>query len=253
MRSASGLLISVAVAVVPLALAPLKPAVAEEILGPGEAAAHLARAHGAAEKCGHLTAELRNELSDYVNMAEVVAAASVGPEEIVRLIEEGRQQGQNLACGSGTEDLAISAVNAAREALQQAEGGVEIRDTIAETPAVEPVAVEQEQAARVVEPQQRVREASKPEAAGSDADLIRYAQATAAYYVERRCQHLGGERAMRFWQQVVSRHNAMLSRHDRAAVAKAKARAISMAKATGSCGSKTRRIVSAGLSLVARN
>jgi len=243
----------------PLAMAPLKPAVAETVLGPGDAAAHLARAHGAAEKCGHLTVEMRSELSDYVNMAEVVAAAAVGPEEIVRLIEEGRQQGQNMACGSGTEELAISAVNAAREALQQAEGGAEISDTIADAPMVEPVAVEQEQAARIVETEQpapSAKPASKPQASarnGSEAELIRYAQATAAYYVERRCQHLGGERAMRFWQQVVSRHNAMLSRHDRAAVAQAKARAISMAEATGSCGSRTRRMVSAGLSLVARN
>jgi hypothetical protein len=259
MRNKSRLLISLALAALPLVAAPLKPALAEEILGPGDAAAHLARAHGAAEKCGHLTAGLRNELSDYVNMAEVVAAVAVGPEEIVRLIEEGRQQGRQMTCGAETEELAFSAVNAAREALHQADGGVEIRDTIADAPVVEPVVVEQEQAARVIEPEQPARqveqESQSRKAArnGADEELIRYAQATAAYYVERRCQHLGGERAIRFWQQVVSRHNAMLSRHDRAAVAQAKARAISMAEASGSCGNRTRRMVSAGVSLVASN
>lgn len=259
MRNKSGLLISLALAALPLVSVPMKPTAAETILGPGDAAAHMARAHGAAEKCGHLTADVLSELSDYVNMAEVVASASVGPEEIVRLIEEGRQQGREMTCGAATEELALSAVNAARQALQQAEGGVEIRDTIADAPVVEPVTDEQEQAARVIDqaqPDRHAQQGSQPKQASrnnADTELIRYAQATAAYYVERRCQHLGGDRAMRFWQQVVSRHNAMLSRHDRAAVAQAKARAISMAAATGSCGSKTRRMVSAGLSLVARN
>jgi hypothetical protein len=255
MRNTTGLVISVALAVLPLTLAPVKPVMAQAMLGPGDAAAHLARAHDAAEKCGHLNAALRSELSDYVNMAEVVGAASVGPEEIVRLIEEGRQQGRDMVCGAETEELAASAIEAAREALSLARSVPAIRDTIVETPAVEPVAVEQEQAARVIEPAKPAQqpETVKPKSSGTEVELIQYAQATAAYYVERRCQHLGGERAMRFWKQVVSRHNAMLSRHDRAAVAQAKARAISMAEASGSCSDRTRRMVSAGLSLVARN
>jgi hypothetical protein len=258
MRSPSRLLISVTLACLPLLASPLKPALAETVLGPGEAAAHLARAHGAAGKCGLMSEPLRNELSDYVNMAEVAAASTVGPDEIVRLMNEGRQAGRAMACNEQTRGFVLSSLDAAREALAQAEGDGFIRGTVATAPAVQQDAqepVEEQLAARVVEPA-KPKPAPEPEqlqARGNDAELIRYAQATAAYYVERRCQHLGHDRATRFWQQVVSRHNAMLSRHDRAAVARAKARAISMAEASGRCGARTRQMVSTGISLVASN
>ena len=257
MRSPSRLLISLALACLPLLAAPLKPALAEAVLGPGEAAAYLARAHGAAGKCGLMSEALRNELSDYVNMAEVAAAATVGPDEIIRLMNEGREAGRAMACDAQTGDFVVSSLDAARDALAQVEGDGFIRGTVAEAPAVqqEPEEPVEEQAARLVEPA-KPSPAPEPEqrqARANDAELIRYAQATAAYYVERRCQHLGHDRATRFWQRVVSQHNAMLSRHDRAAVARAKARAISMAEASGRCGARTRQMVSTGISLVASN
>lgn len=257
MRNSSRVLISLTLAFLPLTAMSAKPALAEEILGAGDAAAHLARAHGAAVKCGHLTAPLREELSAYVNMAEVVAAPSVGPEEIVRMIEDGRQTGRSMACGNETEDLALSAMEAAREALSQADAEeATLRDTVFTAPEIEPAAPQQvqEQQQVALESSSSPREESAAKhAACNNRELVRYAQATAAYYIERRCQHLRHDRAVRFWKQVVSRHNAMLSSHDRAAVASAKARAKSIANASGSCGAKTRRIVSAGLSLVSRN
>jgi hypothetical protein len=253
MRSPSGLLISLALACLPLVASPLKPVMAQAVLGPGDAAAHLARAHGAAGKCGILSEALRNELSDYVNMAEVAGAAAVGPDEIVRMMNEGREAGHAMACDEQTSDFVSSSLGAAREALAQAEGEGVIRGTVATAPAVQQEAQEaaEEQTERVAETPKPKPEARQ--ARGNDAELIRYAQATAAYYVERRCQHLGHDRATRFWQRVVSQHNAMLSRHDRAAVARAKARAISMAEASGRCGARTRQMVSTGMSLVASN
>lgn len=253
MRSPSGLLISLALACLPLVASPLKPVMAQAVLGPGDAAAHLARAHGAAGKCGLMNEALRNELSDYVNMAEVAGAAAVGPDEIVRKMNEGREAGRAMACDEQTSGFVSSSLEAAREALAQAEGEGVIRGTVASAPAVQQQVEEpaEEQAARVAATPKPKPEARQ--ARGNDAELIRYAQATAAYYVERRCQHLGHDRAVRFWQQVVSRHNAMLSRHDRAAVARAKARAISMAEASGRCGARTRQMVRTGVSLVASN
>lgn len=254
MRSPSGLLISLALACLPLVASPLKPVMAQAVLGPGDAAAHLARAHGAAGKCGLMSEALRNELSDYVNMAEVAGAAAVGPDEIVRMMSEGREAGRAMACDQETSGFVSSSLEAAREALAQAEGDGFIRGTVATAPAVQQEVqepAEQQAAASLVEAA-KPKPASQPEqrqARGNDAELIRYAQATAAYYVERRCQHLDHDRAVRFWQQVVSRHNAMLARHDRAAVA----RAISMAEASGRCGARTRQMVSTGVSLVASN
>lgn len=257
MRSPSGLLISLALACLPLVASPLKPVMAQAVLGPGDAAAHLARAHGAAGKCGLMSEALRNELSDYVNMAEVAAAATVGPDEIIKLMNEGREAGRAMACDAQTADFVVSSLDAAREALAQVEGDGFIRGTVAEAPAVqqEPEDPAEEQAAGPIEAA-IPNPAPQPEqlqTRANDAELIRYAQATAAYYVERRCQHLGHDRATRFWQRVVSQHNAMLSRHDRAAVARAKARAISMAEASGRCGARTRQMVSTGISLVASN
>ncbi len=259
MRTSSRVLISLCLAALPMGGMVAKPAFAEEILGPSDAAAHLARASAAAEKCGHLTVELRDELSSYTNMAEVVVAAEIGAEEVLSVMKQGRDGGMAMTCGDETEDLALSAIEAARAAMQQADANTpEIRSTLAEQPAIQV----SEEAARVVqvslpaagEIEPKPAEASRQQRdAGSSAALARYTQATAAYYVERRCQHLAHAQAMRFWQQVVASHNSLLSNHDRAAVKRAKAQAMAAADAAGRCGSRTAGLVRAGLSVAGRN
>jgi hypothetical protein len=260
MRSSSRLLISLCFAALPMAGFVNKPAMAEQVLGPAAAAAHLAKANAVAGRCGHLTAELRDELSGYAGMAEVVVAGQVGSDQVMRVMKQARKQAGGMTCGVETEDLALSAMEAAREAMNQTAGQTPaMRSTIAEVPVIE---VEEEaaqvvnasipdQAEITVEPAIKPKpEPRKKQAAGS---LNPYVQATAAYYVERRCQHLGHAAAVRFWRKVVSKHDAALSSHDRVAVASAKARAISIARSAGACGARTARLVRAGLQIVARN
>ena len=190
----------------------------------------------------------------------MVVAGQVGSDEVTRVMNEARKQAGGMTCGSETEDLALSAMEAAREAMNQAAGEMPaMRSTIAERPAIQ---VEEEaaqvvnasipdQAEIIVEPAIKPKpEPRKKQAADS---LNPYVQATAAYYVERRCQHLGHAAAVRFWRRVVSKHDAALSSHDRVAVASAKARAISIARSAGACGARTARLVRASVQMVARN
>jgi hypothetical protein len=261
MRSSSRLLISLCFAGLSVSSFINKPALAEQVLGPADAAAHLARADAVATRCGHLTDQLREELSGYAGMAEVVVAGQLGSDQVTRVMDEARKQAGGMTCGVETEDLALSAIEAARDAMNQAgDASPAMRSTIAEVPAIQV----EEEAANVVavsipdnaevkaEPaSETAGRTRKKQAAGPS--LNPYVQATAAYYVERRCQHLGHAAAVRFWRKVVSKHDAALSSHDRVAVASAKARAISIARSAGACGARTARLVRAGLQIVARN
>ncbi|MDX1717225.1 MAG: hypothetical protein R3287_09980 [Anderseniella sp.] len=260
MRSPSRLLISLCFAGLSVSGFIHKPALAEEVLGPADAAAHLARADAVASRCGHLTAQLRDELSGYSSMAEVVVAGQLGSDEVTRVMNDARKQAGGMTCGVETEDLALSAIEAARDAMNQAgDTSPSMRPTIAEVPAIQ---VEQE-AANVVavsipdDAEIKVEPAVKPRTERkkktTSGELQTYVHATAAYYLERRCQHLDHASATRFWRKIVTKHDAALSSHDRTAVASAKARAISMARSAGACGARTARLVRAGMNLVARN
>jgi hypothetical protein len=260
MRSSSRLLISLCFAGLSVSSFINKPALAEEVLGPSDAAAHLARADAVATRCGHLTDQLREELSGYAGMAEVVVAGQLGSDQVTRVMDEARKQAGGMTCGVETEDLALSAIEAARDAMNQAgDASPAMRSTIAEVPAIQV----EEEAANVVavsipdnaevkaEPAVKPRAEHKKKTAS--ADLQTYVHATAAYYLERRCQHLDHASATRFWRKIVTKHDAALSSHDRTAVASAKAQAISMARSAGACGARTARLVRAGMNMVARN
>jgi hypothetical protein len=114
--------------------------------GAGRAAAHLAKANAVATRCGHLTDQLREELSGYAGMAEVVVAGQLGSDQVTRVMDEARKQAGGMTCGVETEDLALSAIEAAREAMNQAgDASPAMRSTIAEVPAIQ---VEEEAATR---------------------------------------------------------------------------------------------------------
>ncbi len=271
MKNLAHLTISLCLAAVPLYSMTVKPAMAEQILGPQDAAAHLARAHAAAEKCGYLSEAERDELSSYVNAAEVVVAHQVGSEAVLKLMDRGRVSGANMTCGGETAELAGAALAAAREAMQQAgdntfqqaanssmeeDAGSDFRPTLADEQQaariVEPLDVENDTPAPVTEA--TLKKAEKPQLKEQQnptgVDLGNYVRATAAYYVERRCGHLAHAQAVGFWKAIVNKHNLALATHNRSEVARAKARAESIANQSGGCGSGTKHMVHSGLSLV---
>jgi hypothetical protein len=271
MRNAARLLISLSLAALPFYSLAVKPVLAEQVLGAQDAAAHLARAHAAAEKCGHLTQARLDELSSYVNAAEVVVAGQIGPDAVLRLMKRGQASGNAMACSHQTQELANAALEAAREAMQQA-GDQNFRQAVytdapqdVEQVGFRPTLSDEQQAARIVEPlpeehhvaaPAKVKKAEKREkpanreTARDATDLGRYTLAAAAYYVERRCGHLQHGQAVNFWKGVVAQHNSALASHKRADVARAKANAIAIANRTGGCSARTRRMVNSGLSLV---
>jgi len=270
MRSSVRLLISLSLTALPLYAMAVKPVLAQQVLGAQDAAAHLARAHAAAERCGHLTEARRDELSSYVNAAEVVVAGQIGKDAVLRLMKRGQASGKAMDCGAETEELASAALEAARAAMQQA-GAQDFQQAANEDVALDnnqigihPSLVEEQQAARIVEPEPEERAVAslaqtadenqnkkqKPAERATGPDLSRYERATAAYYVERRCGHLQHGQAVNFWKAIVNEHNAALATHPRSDVARAKAQAIAIAEGSGGCGAKTRRMVASGMSLI---
>jgi hypothetical protein len=80
-------------------------------------------------------------------MAEVVVAGQVGSDQVMRVMKQARKQASGMTCGVETEDLALSAMEAAREAMNQTAGQTPaMRSTIAEVPVIEV----EEEAAQVV-------------------------------------------------------------------------------------------------------
>jgi hypothetical protein len=80
-------------------------------------------------------------------MAEVVVAGQVGSDQVMRVMKQARKQAGGMTCGVETEDLALSAMEAAREAMNQTAGQKPaMRSTIAEVPVIEV----EEEAAQVV-------------------------------------------------------------------------------------------------------
>jgi hypothetical protein len=254
MYTATRLLISLSFSLLPIYGLTVKPASAEQQLGPSDALVHLTRAHAVAARCKHLTAGERDELSHYSHIAELIVAKEVGAPETIALLEKGQASAAAMNCGSESGKLAVSALDAARHAMQSAENTVrrsgnepvEIVGSL--YPEDEPRQAYDEQSSasdREMEPETFAGRGRLPE-------LDIYERAAAAYYVERRCQHLGYSQSVRFWKAVVARHNALLRRHRKSLVARAKKRAIAIARASGRCGLRTRRMVSSGVSLARR-
>ncbi len=64
--------------------------------------------------------EAKEELADYAAKAEVAAAAREGVEAVRKALDEGHKEAQAQECSPESKDFVLAALDAAREAMQQA-------------------------------------------------------------------------------------------------------------------------------------
>lgn len=252
MRSLSRFVITLPVLLLPLVSGGLRPALATEVLGPGDAARHLASAQAVDAKCHLLDQASEDELSDYVAMAEIAAAGQIGSEQAAAAIETGQDAGVAMACDATSAELARSALEAARIAFRGDGPGLrgQVADAAPEDDIVKPVS--KQKARERVAATLPVADEPQPARNADRKGLDEYRRIAAAYYVEYRCRHLRQADTMRFWKTVATYHQAALDRFGRDEVARAKASAEAMASQQGRCGARTQRLVTASYAGVRR-
>jgi hypothetical protein len=235
MRKLSQMLITL-----PLLAAPfmaLKPAAAEPFT-PLAAVELLAKSKAADAKCGFLSGEESQELSDYVARGEIAAAQQTSVDETRAALAQGRKLGAATICGPDAKAELGETLLAARQAM--ASVGAE------DTPPPE------DSAAAAAEPVKKKQVAQAPRAAppleerrGKLPGLKGYGGKAFAYYLDRRCGHLSRAQARRFYAAIIRMHDEALAASGKATVAKALRAAEAKAK-TVSCGSQSASLVKSG-------
>ena len=205
-------------------------------LGHSEAVRVLAKSQAIDSKCRYLTRPEHNELQDYVARAEVVAAVHVGAHAATTALHSGTQAGEATDCGRESETVVRATMDAARRAISTKQRQ---RKSYA--------AKRKKRRSQKIGSNRRTAEAAL--LTGS---LAKYRSLTAAYYVERRCQHLSHAQAVDFWRRIVRLHNRVLTSQGPDALSVAKAQAIARAKARRRCNSSTARLVRASYQKIRR-
>ncbi len=196
--------------------------------GPRQAVEILAKSESIDAKCGYLSASEHQELQDYVAKAEVAAAGSAGADRAGNAVRVGAAAGKAAKCNRDSEFTVRATMDAARRA----------------------VAMNMEPASA---PAKKKRRAKKIRTGAPSNGTIRmsgsaarYRRLAAAYYLERRCQHLSHAQAVDFWRRIVALHNQVLTTHGPDALSAAKLQAIAHARAKRRCNAGTARLVRTG-------
>ena len=79
---------------------------------------------------------------------------------------------------------------------------------------------------------------------------LHFTASTEGYYVERLCQHLGGNDTRTYWKIIADAHKAAVAQHGVHKVKKIQAKAVELAKAQSRrCGAESRKLVIEGFKL----
>ena len=79
---------------------------------------------------------------------------------------------------------------------------------------------------------------------------LHFTASTEGYYVERLCQHLGGNDTRTYWKIIADAHKAAVAQHGVRKVKKIQAKAVELAKAQSrKCGAESRKLVIEGFKL----
>ena len=79
---------------------------------------------------------------------------------------------------------------------------------------------------------------------------LHFTASTEGYYVERLCQHLGGNDTRTYWQIIAGAHKEAVAKHGVQKVRKIQAKAVELAKTQSRrCGAETRKLVVEGFKL----
>ncbi len=186
----SQFLITLPLLALPFAALASKPALAETV-GFERALELLAKSVVVDNKCNVLTVSERDELSNYVAKAEVVAAERTTLAVTRSALSAGQSQGRAETCGVAASQEVKATLTAAREAINAAEQG----DSSAE-PA---------------------RTVAMPAPRGG---LSVYGRIIETYYLERRCAFLSRRKMNSYYKAVVMSHRAAISEFGKSAVSK---------------------------------
>ena len=237
MSNFKNLVVSLPLLVIPVGLALSSVAKAETVnVGPSGAVKLLSQSNAVNTKCNYLPSSQKSELSGYLAKAEIAAASMDGTQQARTARKQGAKLGKQMDCSADSKELVTATLDAARRAMRAA---IAQKRTRVRTAKRRPAPY----VARKVKIDPSLPRATIFRKKGS---LTRYRKLTAAYYLERRCQHLSRAEAVGFWKRIVARHNAVLSKYSTAQVAKAKRDAERAANAQGACGARTAQIVRAG-------
>ena len=230
------MLITLPVIILPVAALTVKPATAE-MVSPSQALEIMARSEAASAKCGVLTRSELSELKQYTARAEIAAAQRLGPEAANDTVSSGRAQGRAIACsGSAAADV-YEALEAARMAVAQANGGRRMRPS-------------QSRSVRLTNSTRTIQiERSSTLPKGSIAAFQRVAT---AYFVEKRCRFLAYSKARSLWQVVRSGQSEAIATNGRKSVNNALKQARFTAERM-SCDAKAARLVRSAYASYASN
>jgi len=232
-------LITLPVIIVPVAILGLKPASAE-MVSPSQALQIMAKSDAASGKCGVLMRSERTELKQYIARAEIAAAQRMGPEEANATVMSGRAAGKAVSCTPESTAEIYEALNAARVAVAQVDGGRRSKPSqfgktrsVRLSSSAQPVIIE--------------RQAAAPR--GS---LGRFQKVSTAYFIEKRCRFLPNSRAHNFWQSVLGAQSEAMAANSRRQVNAVLKQARAMAARTA-CDSRAARLVRSAYASLAAN
>jgi len=233
------MLIAIPVIIMPVAMIAAQPATAE-MVSPGEALQIMAKSEAASVKCGVLMGSERNELKQYIARAEIAAAQRMGPAEANATVLSGRAAGKAVSCNGAAAAEIYEALNAARIAVAQADGGRRAKPSL--FPKSRSVRLSNSTAPVTLE-REPVR---------SRGSLGRFQQISTAYFIEKRCRFLPYSRARNFWQSVLGAQSEAMAANNRNQVNAALKQARATAARTA-CDAKAARLVRSAYASLAAN
>src|SRR4029079_7005983 len=149
---------------------------------PLEALGMLARSSAIESKCRMLDTRERYELNGYLASAEGASAARDPIEDAKSAIASGRRQGEAASCTADSKRELHDTLWAAREAMAKVKS---------RSPSSKKINVGS------------AGNLSRPSGRPSRGSLDAYESQAMAYFVERRCRHLGNREVRDFWLGIV--------------------------------------------------
>ncbi len=204
----------------------------------------IATGHATETKCRQLSQDDREELATHAAYAETAAAKTNGSASV----KAARQRARSSAnCGGDARGRAMAGLNAGRKFEQrfvdQRNAAARAAARTRKQKARRKVRRQAALATRTAEPRRTQTRTAPRRASGS---IQRYRSHTRAYYLQRRCNHLPYNQALRFWKLIAAEHGRMVKRYGGSAVARADRQARASAR-RARCSPATKRQVIAGL------
>jgi hypothetical protein len=164
---------------------------------PLEALGMLARSSAIESKCRMLDTRERYELNGYLARAEVASAARYPIEDAKSAVASGRRQGEAAACSANSQRELRDTLGAAREAMAK------VKSRSLSSKKINALTA---------------RSLPRSSARTSRGSLEAYENQAMAYFVERRCRHLGNREVRDFWLRIVRDYQAAVRAHGLAIV-----------------------------------